>query len=417
MKYLWDKLFNMEEMKKLSLFWKHMLMMMCILILSLIALSAINQKSIKTLSQELQEKMQISLERDCDNLNNVMYGSLNISSGIENTRYYDYLKGELSGTLDEKYYPVLSLLRDALQNQVYLREGAKETLLYLVGSNSMVGTQHVALGAEDYFGKGISFSETDTQTMLGYLRTRNIQTLLPMQQVKVNNESVGECLTLIIRRLDSNVGIVSIYTRDSIMEYLGLDHFPDGTYWEMRAANGQILAQYPGPVDERTEGDGWRISGDLKNLQVKVDVWVPQSYCSEMMHGARLWGLRVIAVVAVLGLVLACWFSRISVVPIRKLIHVHGTHGNDVDRGIPNEILHLDNILTASKEKGEAVQNWLNRQILARVFLGNILSEKEERQLENYVSCLNQPYRAVVLHGPAEFNAGIGQQLETVFHN
>lgn len=412
MKHLWRSLTRKERTNKLPLFWKHMLLMMCLVLLSVVALFAINQNFLKTLSREQLSKMQMNLERDCEKLNDVMYATITIPSGIEDTRQYEYLRGHPKGPLEVKYHPVLSLLRDSLKKQVYLREDSAETLLYLSNCNSLVGTHHYAPVAENYFGQYIEFSDTDVETIMGYLRKRNSHIILPMQSIRINGEPAGQYLTLIMHPLNSSVGIMGIYSEDRIKEYLGIDQMPEGTHWEMRSADGQMLARYPKGSHSEPEGERFAISGELNSFQVSVTAWVSESYFNEMLHEARMWGVVMIVLVAVLGFLLACWLSKVSVVPIRKLISTHGLSGTP--SGF-NEILHLDNMLSDSREKQKVMQDQLICQILAKVFSGGVLSDSDERLLARHVPCLEGAYQVAVLRTSPQINAVIGPQLETVF--
>jgi len=243
MKSVWN--YFTKSQKKISILWKHMLMMVCILALALLALVINNRQSLKTLTADNIGKFQIALDRDCAVLGENMHRTVAIPAGVEGTRYYDYIRGVTGGYLEDKYYPVLYYLRKALNNQVYLQGDSSQILLYLSGCGSVVTNEGVFPVAEECFEKHVQFSETGTQTVLGYLRERGSVTFLPVQPVKIGSRDYEPCLGHILHTADSNVAVMSVYSLDTVLEALGFPYLPRESGLRLTQADGRLLLQYP----------------------------------------------------------------------------------------------------------------------------------------------------------------------------
>lgn len=395
-----------RSLDRLPLLWKHMLMMACILVLVLTALGISNRQSVETLTQEHLQKIQISLDRDCAKLSNAMRMTTAIPDGVEGTRYYEYIKGVTGGVLESKYYPVLNYLRGALNNQIYLRGDSTMTLLYLSGTNSIVTNDRNFPVAEDCFEKHITFSQTGTETLLGYLRDRSTVTVLPMQPVRLDASGYSPCMALIIYPTGSHVAVMSIYSQETVLEYLGFSYLPEGSRLRLTAEDGQVLLQYPA---EGTAEDCYLLTGSLKDFRIQAELWITEDYFSDLLRPVRLTGLGSMALVALMGLVLSFFLSKASVRPIRRLLSDHG-QGEEAPE--PNEITRLDRLLRNSKEQSRELQGRLLRQLLARAFSGAVLSQREESFLTQELGTLAGGYQVAILHGSRQINPVLQDHLQ-----
>ena len=396
-----------RSLDRLPLLWKHMLMMVCVLALALTALGISNRQSVKTLTREQLSKFGISLDRDCDQFSNSLYQTIAIPDGVEGTRYYEYIKGVNEGYLEEKYYPVLNFLRRALNNQVYLRQISAETAMYFCGTNSMVTSERNFPKAEDCLERYLQFSQTGTETLLGYLRERGSVTVLPMQPVKVGDRDYEPCFCLIIHPVQTDVAVLSLYTQETVLEQLGFSYLPQGSGLRMTARDGQILFHYPGEAEENC----YLLTGMLKDFQIQVELWVPRTYFRELLLPVRLTGLGSMVLVAVLGLALSYMLSRASVRPIRQLLSDHGQEESPQT----NEINQLDRLLRTSSQQSRELSERLRGQLLARSFSGVVLSQRDEAYLRQALGTLAERYQAAVLHGSRQITPGLRDHLHSVF--
>jgi len=321
MKKLWQYL--TKQQKNMSILWKHMMMMVCILALALLALIVNNQQSLKTLTSDNIGKFQIALDRDCALLGEAMHRTIAIPAGVEGTRYYDYIKGVTGGFLEDKYYPVLDYLRKALNNQVYLQGDSSMSLLYMSGCGSMVTNDRNFPTAEECFEKHIRFSQTGTETILGYLRERGSVTFLPVQPVKLGSNDYQPCLSHIIHPTDSNLAVMSIYSLDTVLEALGFSHLPQESGLRLTQGDGRLLLQYPESFPEDPEKDYYRLDSALSPYDIQVSLWIPRDYFSKLLRPVHLAGILSILSLTVVGLALSFWLSRVSVRPFRQLLSDH----------------------------------------------------------------------------------------------
>ncbi len=390
-------------LKKLPLFWRYMLYMGTILLVSLIVLFILNQRYLNTLSEELLSEMQTKLEQDCDKLDQKLYATITIPSNMEQSRYYRYISGPRNGELELKYYPVLDLLRKALQQQNYLTADAEETLLYLHHYNSIVGTGYYEPDAEDYFLTHLEYSNTGPEEVLALLKSRQSMAVLPIEKLVLDGGD-KECLTVILHPINSPISIMSMYAKDTILRDLGIDQLEEAC-WMLNGPDGQLLGSSDGI--KKVTGADHVLSGMLQSLQIEVRVGIPNTYFQKMLRNNRRTGNIAILLVAAFGLFLAILFSRLSVLPIKKLISTHGTAKKNDN---VNELLRLDELLINSKENEKRMSTEIRKQILAKSFYGGVLMDQEVRMLQE-IPYMDKGFRAAVFLSDPRINAVLGEQL------
>ena len=383
-----------------------MLLMLVVLALSVTALTIHYNISLKTLTETKLSLTESTFKRDCEKLANEMYMTSSIPNAITSTRYYEYIRGIRDGSLPYKYYTVLAYIRQALANQVNLRGDSDLTALYFRGCNSICTNMSVYPIAEDCFKKGIQFLETDSQVLMGTLKSKNALTLFPMQRVQLFGEA-KEMMALLICPTDSPVSIMSLYSQESILEGLGYSVLPEDTYIQITSEDGQILMRYPSALSEQEKAERLTLTAPMDTMRANVTVWISKSEFAEQLAPARQLGFGLIALVAVVGLVLCFVLSRISVDPIRRLVSDH----NEGKTKNQNEIVYLGNILNQSKGKVQDLQAALVSSLLAKVFSGAVLSESDEQVLRQNAMPEGKEYRAAVLSADPETNAELGPRL------
>ena len=378
--------------ENISIFWMHFMMMICILTLTVIALLLSNKLSIQSLTKENLSKMQITLERNCDALSTELYATAAIPEAIEGTRYYDYIRAERSGELPKKYISVLPLIGQSLSKQIYLRGNNEECLLYLSGVNSICSGQRSFPVAEDCFSSYLDYSVTTDAEILDMLSMNFGAFLLPMQAVQIGTQEV-RCLTLITRPLDSSVSVMTLYSEQRILEYLGVPSLPEGTVLRIESVEGNLLYEYPAEHQVHAD-DCHLLSSKLNHFGTTVTIYIPETYFSQVLHASRMTGILFVCVSALLGLLLCFLFSKVSVQPIRDLISAHAGHEKQF---VSNEISLLDQLLYSSRQERVTLQNLLTTTLLAKAFSGVVLSEEDERQLQQGIT-IEELYRVALLH-------------------
>ena len=148
-----------KRMSSLSMFWRVLLLMLCLTCLLLIALDSSRRTAEKALRENYMKQAQIQLQRNCQTMTTALYNTYAIPTAIEDSQYFNYIRTENSGVLPQKYVSVLSALRSALSNQMFLQRPSEECVLYFSGPNCIVTKQRVFSRAEDCFKEYLYFSE------------------------------------------------------------------------------------------------------------------------------------------------------------------------------------------------------------------------------------------------------------------
>jgi len=398
-----------SRIRNLSLFWKHLLMMIGILILCLIALLLIHRISLSTLTEEHLEKTQSSLTRNCEQLSESMYATRSIPVVMSRVETYKYLRSELSGQLPRNKYGALYSFMGSMTEELYLQSGCSECILYHIGSNSLITQYRCVPVAEDYFKNHLQFDGVSPELMLSYLRDRGNARLIPMQMVKLGRlEKPQRAMALIMYPTNVGMSVMTVYTEEYILDALGITGLSENMHMEIRAASGELLMQYPNEATEEERLGSHELTARLEAFDADVTVWVPHTYYSAMLQPVRQAGIAAISLVAIIGLLLSLYFSRVSVIPIRKLIRIHA---EDDRNQSTNEITLLDQLINNAKQKTDQVQKLLSKQVLARALSGTVLSERDEAQLSSDCQLLSGHYRVAILHATEDINEVLGEYL------
>ena len=394
---------------RIPLFWQYLAAMALNILLALVVSLLISQHYQNTLSNELQEKFQSNLEKNSGTLDNIMYATVNVPGIIEKTRHFEYLNGQRKTDLDQKYQPVLSMLREDLKQQVYLTSGAVDTFLYLRRGNSLIGTDKYEAVAENYFKSNLIFEKTDAATVLHALREGSTSAFLSMQRIKLNGNDAGDCLTLIMHTQNSSMSIMSIYTRAMIEKTIALDDLPDGTLWEIEDGNGLVLAR-----SFENSGEKMKtvvLQGRCESFGLTVRLFIPSQYFTDLMKTSKGFGFVSIATMAILGFIISIILSKALVLPIRKITDSQRSHA----RRSSNELDQLEQIFIANQEDMRQMRRELISQLTAKAFYGGFLSKEEEQLLAESAQKLFSSYRVAVLRSSKMINSAIGHQLDQQF--
>lgn len=385
--------------ERLSIYWRNILLMGCVLLVTILALLIYHRAALVSLGNAERAQLQSDLNQAGEKMSNDLYMPYAIPAAISGTKYYEYIRTLHSGYLPLKYYSTFAFLKDDFANQVYLRSSSVDSLLYFPGCNSICTTGHIYPVAEDCLEKMIRFEQISTADMIELFRTQRGVTVLPMQQVTIN-DTPYEALTVIIRPNERPITVCSIYAKETILDYLGITGMPDSQiYLQICSNNGQVLFEYPQTNSNRLLERGYEFTTPLSLLRCTVHLWVAPEYFSEKVAVARDMGLSIILFAGFIGILLVAGLSRISVWPLRRLTAQYSTAETPRSK---NELVYLDHVLYSAKEK-------LNRQrqrMLDNMFLlalsGAVLSAEDERLLGQCLLPNGGVYRIAVLRGRTE---------------
>lgn len=302
-----------------SLLWRYLLMITSVLLLALLALTIISKISIDRLKNEKISEMRMTLERDAGRMEADMLSIGAIPAGIETSDYYALIKADRSTSFDKKYYPILTMLRKSLLNQIRLHGASTETLLYFGRVNSIITNRYVYPEAEACFEEGYLFAEESLETVLSCLRTRNCQRLLPLETVEIMGDVPQRYLTFVVHPLDSSIAVMSMYSETRVLEMLGYALLPEGAFIQITADDGQALFAYPAGVGEVLSAYQ-QITSELSQIHAVVSVYVPNSCFEKQLLPTRIMLTFITAMVIMVGLAVSFLLSRAAVAPLRQLI-------------------------------------------------------------------------------------------------
>ena len=399
--------FEKRAERQASVIWRNMLLMLVVLTLSVAGLIISHNMSLETMKEEKWLELRTALERDAEKLGTDMYTTSSIPRAITSTRFYSYIQGDRNGVLAYEHYPVLNYISQAISDQIYLRGIADECLLYFPGSNSIAGRTVAYPAAEDCFADKILFPETDTAVLIGYLKSKDLQRLLPVQPVVMDGQS-RPMLGVILRVSGTSVGSMSLYRQDVLLDSLGADFLPENTYLQIESEDGQVLMVWPQALSEDQKEERVRITASLNPIRANVSIWVEEKAIEQLLQPAANTGLFIISMVLILGLGLSFILSKISVEPLRRLVSSHA----GTEQRTSNEIQSLDRILSRSREREQGLQNALVSSILAKVFFGIVPDPADEKLLREKSLPEGTEYRTAVVTGKTPLQTAFCRELK-----
>ncbi len=391
---------------RLSLLWKYMLMISSVLAFATIALVIVYNVSIDRLREEKLTEVQLALERDTSNFEAELYNTLSIPVAIEGNSNYGFIENEDSLVLDKKYYPVLMNLRNALLNQVYLRDSNTETLLYLRTVNCIVTNRAVFTDVQKCFSEAYRFSTTDAETIISILRKRNLVQLLPVEEISINGGAAEKHLIFITCPINRNVAVMTMYSETLALEKIGYNLLPEGTCVKIISKTGEILEHYP--ADCLDEEKSYTLSANMDTVRAKVTISIPEAYLTEQVAPTSTMIITLIAVVLLIGLSLVVLVSFAVVHPLREIIKEH----DGAAEGSFNEIQRLDQVLTEKSNRNMDLQHHLLDQLLTRIFSGSFLSSAEEKILLSSNWIPNGRFVLAITHTDQNFNLILGSAIQ-----
>ena len=387
--------------RKLPVFYRILIIMLCMVLLMVLGININGSIFQESLTENYLELTHSKLQHNSDTMCNAVFNIYAIPQAIEDTSYFNYIRLEKSGTLPNKYISVLPLFRQALTNQFYLRGENLECLLYFSGPNCMVTLNRCFQYAEDCFDSYIVIDTEEKERLINAMNTSNSQQLIPLQNVTIGNTHHGTCWAYVVRPYGNSVTVTAIYPMDYIVNSLDLSSLPPETVLTVDSLMGERLVTYPADAQDYETEEYHRLTVKGNRLNCKFSVYIPNSYFDGQMQHVLHNSLLITVLVALIGIIFAFLMSRISSRPIRNLVKTHGQDMGDL-KNSEEEI--LDQILHQNRQVQTELHENLASNLLARLFAGAILSEKETQQLSEYIAALQWPCQVAILHAGSEAN-------------
>jgi len=385
-----------------SVFWKHMVLMACILAMAVAVLLAYSNIANENVKENYIRELQSTLERDYREFSSQLYMNYVIPQTMEDTVYYKYIR-DAKGD-ETKYHPLLLYIGVSLSNQYLLQRGSLESLLYFGNIDSAVTqTRRVFVEASDCFDGYMHFSDMSSDEIMTMLKEYNALHLLPMQPVSIAGGKKENVMPLIIRPEDCCFSIMTLYPEDNILERLGYSRLPAGSYLRIEGENGILYEKAPEDFRNTEYADGTWLETRNAMFGTTIRLWVPNTYFSDLVREAWQMSWTMLAIMAVAGVVLCVLLSNISSRPIRRLAGAHQDAALPVGGG--DEIGFLQRLIETSKEERLRLRDRLTSSLLTRAFSGAVLSEPDENHLLRNVQALSGSYRVAIVHTSQQDNA------------
>lgn len=399
-------------------FWQHFILLAVVLILALGVQLLSNAGYSGIITDSYLRQAEGNFRSHCQEFSSLLYESYTVPAVVESGEDFKNLQRVQSGQLPQTSKTlILSGLQNTLAQTLSLvgSEGAEEYFLFFPDDDVVCTKNRIFSRSRDCFGSHLRFDGLSQDEALAWLDEPGLVRLSAEMRVTVNGQE-KDCLVLLVRPANANSILGFVYKRDTILELFNIPELPEETYFQILDAQGDTVLRYGQQRPDR----GYAFTAAIQGIGGQAMLSIPENYFSEITRPTRNFGVLLLGLTLLLGLLL-CWvFSGVGARPLRKLLASYGLEGDGSSR---NEIHRLADILASSQLESEAVNQILSTSVLVRVLSGGVLTEKEEKRLLESYPVLEGSCRIAIVHttaaveefGQAEITELVAEHLPETF--
>lgn len=399
-------------------FWQYFILLAVVLALALGIQLISNAGYVRIMQENYLQQAETSFRSHCQDFSDTLYESYTVPGIVEASESYKNLQRIRAGQLPRTTMALtLDGIRSSLTQTLNLvgTQGAEEYFIYLPEFGVICTKNRTFQDGGRCFEDYLRFGDMTAEEVLAYLEEPGIVRLSEQMPVSVAGQQ-QDSLVLLVRPSDSSAVLGFIYSRQTVLEQFNIPALPPETYFEITDVSGRTLLL----SGREIPGDSHAFTAPIRGIGGKATLCIPGDYFTSITRPTRIYGVLLLGLTLLLGL-LMCWvFSGVGTRPLRKLL---ASYGLEEDASSRNEINRLADMLASSRLESQAVNQILSKSVLVRVLSGGVLTEKEEQKLlENY-PMLSSSCRIAIVHttaateefGQAEITELVAEHLPETF--
>ena len=379
-----------------SVFWQNFVLLGIVLVLALCIQLFSNSGYGKLVEENYLTQAESNFRRHCGDFSDRLYEPYTVPAMIETTEDYTNLMRVEAGQLPTSSKTVvLSGMQKTLKEMLRLAGASDMTeyFLYFTNMDAAVTQNRLFPNRWECFGSYLRYEDMDAEDVHAWLTEPGFVRLSGSMTVQVGGKEC-RCVTLLIRPSGSSAVLGILYDEQTVLEMFGVSALPEGTYFRLTDASGLNRVSY----GHENKGGCHEFTASIRGVGGNAVVGIPKDYFSEMTAPTRLFGLVLLGLTLLLGLVMCVVLSGMGAKPLQKLLSSYGLQEGGSSR---NEISRLADILASSQVESEAVNQILSKSVLVRVLSGGVLTEKEEQRLLETYPVLEGSCRIAIVHTTA----------------
>lgn len=388
---------------KLSVFWQFFIFMSVLVFLFIMVQLYSNHKAEENIIEQYSETLGGEIRHTAEIFGNNLNMTSGITTAIADTKAYAYLIGQEKGT-PYTYSPVLSMLRDAMQDLWYTQNGSLDTICYVPKMDASFSRTHVSLETNGKFADNVFFENPENDSVGNFTSKSKFTYVIPVQNVTVGDKSY-RAMAIVSRMLNNDLVLLSLYTEDTILKGLNYENLPEGTRVELRCEGSTVL-KYPdtGLSDSKVTGF-MEYSYGIPQFGMTLEMKVPEKAVLHALTESRRSTVVLTALTFVLGIFLCLLLSKKFVIPIRRILLPMENGEETLSK---NEYDRLENAIKVTQDEVTDIREQFRSVLITKALSGMTLSREEQAQLNKQFPLLeNGSYRVAVFHSDEDFNASV----------
>lgn len=357
---------------RFPLFWRYFALLGVVVTIFIFALYTSIYNSSSIMQSAFSDHVQDAFEQNCSLLaqNIEQINSMIIS--MDSMEYYSSLS-YAKAPLEPRHYYFANEVHQYFRTQSALLTQVSSAFIYFLKNDTIITSEHIYYNGDSQFRKDYAYTEPDSiAEWMKNVRPDGKLHMFPAQVVTVNRNATGSYLTVMKQPRNSSQIFIFLLSTEGLLEYVGLDAFPENTSFRLLSETGQELFSYNTTPENSQEY--LEFSAPIAGLSCTAVLGIPESYFQDLTHEAQASSYRILLVAVLVGIILCVLFSYFGVQPIRFLMREHAlTH--EANR---SEMAAIDSYLRRAKQNNETLRRLLLSGVLSRCFYGMPISVDEQ---------------------------------------
>ncbi len=389
-----------EQFMHIPVFWQHFLPMALILSLTILLQILSSARYTNIMANTVMEREKETFFLNAESFRTDVQRAYTVAESLHDAEEYRTLRQIAEGKVPATAKRIaLTGLQNDLNKSFHLLNLPAETecLVYFPQADALVARNEAFLHPEDCFRDYVSYPNLSGKAFLKELAESKKVTFCGGATIHGR-----EYLTVILPPVGTDAVLCVLYPVAAFSQRFHMDALPDTAFFRLSDQTGDILSL------GKPQGKSMELSTSLWGVEATLGI--PMEYFYDLTASPRNWGLLVLCITLLLGIFLSVGFAKAGAGPIRRLLssYVPSEDGEESR----NEIHRLADLLSASREAEQAVEQVLSAGLLSRVFSGGVLTAEEEKKLTESYGILVGSCRVAIVH-TAEGSEEFGQTAIT----
>ncbi|MBP3313871.1 MAG: helix-turn-helix domain-containing protein [Oscillospiraceae bacterium] len=392
-----------EHFAHIPVFWQHFLPMALILTLTILLQILSSARYANIMANTMMEREKETFFLNAEAFRTDIQRVYTVAESLDDAGEYETLRQIADGKVSQMGKRVaLTGLQKNLNTSLHLLNlpAEAECLVYFPQADALIARGEVFPNPADCFSAYVSYPDQSPEGMLQDLANTKTTGFR-------SGATIGETeyLTVVLPPMGTDAVLCVLYPVDAFAQRFHMDALPKTASFLLEDSGGTILSL------GKSQGKAMKLSTSLWGAEATLAI--PMEYFYSLTASTRNWGLLALCVTLLLGIFLSIGFAKAGASPIRRLL---SSYVPSDDAGeTRNEIHRLADLLSASREAEQAVEQVLSAGLLSRVFSGGVLTVEEEKRLTEAYAMLTGSCRVAIVHtaeGSEEFGqSGITELL------